>query len=92
MIFVVIFEVLTAVRMMMLFLCVLAPCRLVSPKRCHLPTSLHGAKTQKNSIMIFVVQQVIKTLTYFCKLTFEAHCRQTHVISVFINFTSLILN
>jgi hypothetical protein len=42
--------------MMMMFFWVLAPCRLspengdsyASLKSCHLPTGLHGARTQKN--------------------------------------------
>jgi hypothetical protein len=42
------FEVFTAVRMMLLFFWVLAPCRLVSEKT---DISLHGAKTQKNNII-----------------------------------------
>jgi hypothetical protein len=49
------FEVFTAVKMIMFFWVLLQPWRwgqYVSPKRWHLPTSLHGAKTQRNNIII----------------------------------------
>jgi hypothetical protein len=59
------FEVFVAVMIMMMFFWVLMPCGLVSrfqcfretyclhlPKRWHLPTSPHGARTQKNIIII----------------------------------------
>jgi hypothetical protein len=44
-------EVFTGVRIMVMFFWIMAPCSLVgryyvSPKRWHLPTNIHGAKTQ----------------------------------------------
>jgi hypothetical protein len=31
---------------------------IVSPKRWHLPTRLHGAKTQKNTIIVIILTAV----------------------------------
>jgi hypothetical protein len=45
------FEVFTAVRMMIQFFWVSAPCRLVD-EEVDSSTSLHGAETQKNSIFM----------------------------------------
>jgi hypothetical protein len=70
---------------MTLFFWVLAPCRLVgkcqrfglmfclcvSPKRWHLPTSLHGAETQKNNINFF--PYFILSLSFCFSVILSAH-------------------
>jgi hypothetical protein len=55
---------------MMMMVWVFAPCRLVGgcqyvyPKRWHLPTSLHDAKTNKNIIIILTAVKT-SNLAYF---------------------------